>query len=461
MAKKALVMEVYKYLPGEDCESCGSKSCMDFAVSLVKREKSLDACINIDPQNKEILIDLLLTPVREVTFGLGKYMRKFGGESVMYRHELKFFNPTILALEVSDSMEDGEIVKRAKIVNERETERVNVKLSLDAVAVKLSDKLKAERVIKLVNENCSKPLIIVSKDSDIIKKALALVGKRKPLIYGADETNIDEMIKLAKQNNCLLVIRSDNLQKLGDMVNKARRKDFEDIVLDPVTGISGKEFKEFVDRCVQIRRAAIEREIKPLGFPIISTPSLSYSTDADEFNKKYYETFLAATFMLRYSSIIIIRTPDVWANLPLMTLRENLYSDPKEESRVDAGLYTIGNPDETSPVILTVNYALTFHIIKGDLERAKINCYLLVLDTKGFAVDTAVAVGSLSAGGVEDAIKQYKVEEKVKHKKLILPELATRLSGVINEETGWEVMVGGRDSSQIPLFLKENWEGKF
>ncbi|MBN2518524.1 MAG: acetyl-CoA decarbonylase/synthase complex subunit gamma, partial [Candidatus Altiarchaeota archaeon] len=439
MAKKASVMEIYKYLPAKDCGSCGSKSCMDFAVSLVKREKSLDACMNMDPQNKEILVDLLLTPVREVTFGLGKYMRKFGGESVMYRHELKFFNPTILALEVSDSMPDEEITERAKTVNERQTERVNVMLSLDAVAIKLSDKLKAEKVAKLVNDNCSKPLILISSDIEILRKALAIVGKRRPLLYGADERNITEMIRLAKENNCPLVIRSGDLQKLGDLANKARKEGLEDLVLDPATAISGRAFKEFVDRCVQIRRAAVEKDVKPLGFPIISTPSLAYSMDADEFNKKYYEAFLASVFMLRYSSIVVVKTGDVWANLPLMTLRENLFADPKEESRVDAGLYEIGKPDETSPVLMTVNYALTFHIIKGDLERAKLNCYLLVLDTKGFAVDTAVAVGSLNSGVVKESIEKFKLPERVRHKKIIIPELATRLSGAINEETGWEV----------------------
>jgi acetyl-CoA decarbonylase/synthase complex subunit gamma len=461
MAKKISVMEVYKYLPHKDCGSCGSKTCMEMALSLIRRERSPDQCAFIDPQDKEVLKEMLLQPVREVTFGIGKFMRKFGGESVMYRHELRFFNPTILALEVSDSMSDEEIVAHAKIANERQTERVNVMLSLDAVALKLSDPNKVDMVVKAVNENCSKPLILVSKDVGIIMKALAVVGKRHPLIYGADESNIDGMIKIANQNSCALVIRSSSLQRLGEMATKAMKQGLENIVFDPVTGVCGKEYSDFINRCVQLRRAAIEKEAKPLGFPIISTPSLVYLEKTDEFNKKYLEALLAATFMLRYSDIVIIRNPDIWATLPLMTLRENLFSDPKQESKVEAGLNKIGDPDETSPVLMTVNYALTYHIIKGDLERSKINCYVLAIDTNGYAVDTAVAVGTLNPGAVNEAIKKNKLAEKVKHKTLIIPELATRLSGAIEEETGWKVLVGGRDSSQIPQFLKEKWEGRF
>jgi len=49
------------------------------------------------------------------------------------------------------------------------------------------------------------------------------------------------------------------------------------------------------------------------------------------------------------------------------------------------------------------------------------------------------------------------MEEKVKHRKLIIPGKAARLSGEIEDASGWEVMVGPRDSSDIPKFLKEKW----
>jgi acetyl-CoA decarbonylase/synthase complex subunit gamma len=107
---------------------------------------------------------------------------------------------------------------------------------------------------------------------------------------------------------------------------------------------------------------------------------------------------------------------------------------------------------------MTTNFALTFYTVASDIESAGVNCYLLVVDTEGLAVDSSVAGRKLTSDKIAEALKETKMEEKVKHKKLIIPGKAARLSGETQELSGWEILVGPRDSSEIPKFLQDRWK---
>ena len=52
--------------------------------------------------------------------------------------------------------------------------------------------------------------------------------------------------------------------------------------------------------------------------------------------------------------------------------------------RVNPGLYALGHPAADSPVFVTANYALSFDALRTSL--AKVDCYILVLETKGINV---------------------------------------------------------------------------
>jgi len=134
----------------------------------------------------------------------------------------------------------------------------------------------------------------------------------------------------------------------------------------------------------------------------------------------------------------------------------DLYTDPRKPQAVDAGLYEFGSVDENSPVIMTTNFALTYYTVEGDLKSGNANCYLLVLDTEGRAVDVSLAGNQLNGESVADLIKESGIEDKIKTRTLIIPGLAAPVSGEIEDETGWEVVVGPRDSSAVPDFLTEN-----
>ena len=162
--------------------------------------------------------------------------------------------------------------------------------------------------------------------------------------------------------------------------------------------------------------------------------------------------------MDRYASLLILHSIEPWSILPLLTLRQCIYTDPRTETQIKEGLYTTGKPDEKSPVLITTNFSLTYFTVSGDVKKYDIDAYILVINTKGFAVDTAVATGDLSAPKIKEALTEFEVAEKVKHKKIIIPLFASHLRGAIEDETGWEVLVGPRDSSGIQKFLQEKWQ---
>jgi acetyl-CoA decarbonylase/synthase complex subunit gamma len=173
---------------------------------------------------------------------------------------------------------------------------------------------------------------------------------------------------------------------------------------------------------------------------------------------KWREAHLAALLIVRFADVLILHSVDGWSLLPNVILRQNIYTDPRKPVAVEPGLKVFGHPDENSPVMFTTNFALTYYTVANDIESAGVNAYLLVIDTEGIAVDSAVAGRKLTAEKVADAIKASGIEDKVKHKKLIIPGKAARLSGEIEELSGWQVMVGPRDSSDIPKFLQEKWQ---
>jgi acetyl-CoA decarbonylase/synthase complex subunit gamma len=192
-----------------------------------------------------------------------------------------------------------------------------------------------------------------------------------------------------------------------------------------------------------------------IGNPIVAwLDKLDNKVSTDDI--KWKEAYLASMLITRYSDIIIMHSLDGWVLLPLVILRENLYTDPRKPVAVDAGLKILGKPNEKSPVMLTTNFALTYYTVASDIE--KIDGYLIVIDSEGNSVESAVAGRKLTPDKVKDAIVNTGIEKKVKHKKLIIPGRAARLSGEIEEATGWEVLVGPLDSSGIPAFLNEKWQ---
>ena len=267
------------------------------------------------------------------------------------------------------------------------------------------------------------------------------------------------MAELALMYDCPLVVFAPNDIKLLRSLSKTLiAYGVENLVLDPGT-LTGEGIADTISNFTMIRRASAKKGDEILGFPLIGTPITAWLENAEAPAEvaNWNEAYLTAVLINRYADILILHSTEGWVLLPNTILRQNIYTDPRRPVAVEAGLRIFGTPDENSPVMFTTNFALTYYTVASDIESGSIDTYLLVVDTEGIAVDSAVAGRKLTADTVAEAVKETKIGEKVKHRRMIIPGKAARLSGEIEEASGWEVLVGPRDSSDIPKFLKEKW----
>ncbi|MEM2975540.1 MAG: acetyl-CoA decarbonylase/synthase complex subunit gamma [Candidatus Bathyarchaeia archaeon] len=463
--KELSPIDVYMLLPKTNCKECGEENCMAFAAKIVNREVTLELCKPLlkkehEKQYKE-LSEMLKPPIKEVTIGVGDHAIKVGGKLVMYRHEFAYFNPTAIAIDVTDEMPEEEVLARIKKTENFKFEYIGQILRLNMIAIRSTsgnpEKFKA--TVKKAVESTKLPLILCSFDPEIMKAGLTIASKTHPLIYAATKDNWKEMAELSLTYDCpLAVFVPNDLRLLRSLTKTLLEYGVKDLVLDPGTFV-GEGLADTIDNFTMIRRAATKKGDELFGFPLIGTPIVAWleKEKVSEDLAKWNEAYTASMLITRYADLLIFHSIDGWVLLPNVVLRQNIYTDPRKPVAVEPGLKIFGKPDENSPVMMTTNFALTYYTVASDIESAGINCYLIVVDTEGIAVDSAVAGRKLTAEKVAEAIKTVKVEEKVKHRKLIIPGKAARLSGEIEELSGWQVMVGPRDSSDIPKFLQEKW----
>ncbi|MEM3874291.1 MAG: acetyl-CoA decarbonylase/synthase complex subunit gamma [Candidatus Bathyarchaeia archaeon] len=463
--KELSPIDVYKLLPRTNCKECGEENCMAFATKVVNREVPIEKCPPILKKEFEKaykqLKEMLKPAIKEVVVGTGERAVKIGGKLVMYRHELTYFNPTAIAIDITDEMPEEEILSRIKRVEEFRYEYIGQILKLDMIAVRSTsndpDKFKA--TVRKVAENTNLPMILCSLNPTVLEAGLMAAPKARPLLYAATKDNWREMAELALMYGCpLTVFAPNNLKLLKSLAKTLLEYGVEDLILDPGT-FAGEGLADTLNNFTMIRRLACKQGDELLGFPLMGVPMTVWLESAGIAPEivKWREAYLAAMLIVRFADILIMHSLDGWALLPNVVLRANIYTDPRKPVAVEPGLKVFGTPDENSPVMFTTNFALTYYTVASDIESAKVNAYLLVVDTEGIAVDSAVAGRKLTAEKVAEAIKASGIENKVKHRKLIIPGKAARLSGEIEELSGWQVLVGPRDSSEIPKFLQEKW----
>lgn len=467
MPKKATLLSVYQLLPQTNCGKCGEITCMTFASKLLERTAGVEECpplkeAQYKPQSSK-LRELVAPPIKEIVFGVGERAVKIGGKEVVYRHELTLHNPTAIAIDVSDKMDDATIAARCRLVEDFQFTRIGEKLTLDAMAVRCASG-NAERfaqTVALVARTTSLPLILCSFDPEALRVAVEQkdVLNRRPLLYAAIKDNWREVGSLAKQYNCpVAVFEPNDLKTLKSLVRTLRMMGVEEMILDPGFFPEGGKMKESIEKMVMIRRGAIQREEKDFGYPILLVPAVAWLGEGvDERAAAYRESYLASLLITRFADVMILHSTEIWSILPVITLRQGAYTDPRKPVAVEPGLRQIGKPDANAPVLITTNFALTYYTVSNDIESQGVTCHLLVLNTEGLSVESSVAGGQFTAAGVKDLIASTGIEGKVNHRKLIIPGMAARLSGDIEDQSKWEVMVGPRDSSEVQKFIAKQW----
>jgi len=471
MSKKAGIKElspidVYKLLPKTNCKECGQENCMAFATKIVNREVTIDQCLPLLKKENEKaylkLKDLLKPAVKEVVVGVGDKAKKLGGKLVMYRHEFTYSNPTAIAIDVTDEMPEQEIVSRINRTEQFSFEYIGYTLKLDMIAVRCTsgDAEKFKATVKKVAETTTLPMIICALNSTVAEAGLMAAPKANPLLYAATTENWKDMAELALMYGCPLVVSAPNdLNALVSLTKTLLAYGVKDLVLDPGTFLNDG-LGDTINNFTMLRRAACKSGEELAGFPLMGIPLVAWMDKGETADEiiKWREAYLASMLVVRYADILVMHGADGWSLLPTAVLRQNIYTDPRKPVAVAPGLKVFGTPDENSPVFFTSNFALTYYTVASDLESSKINAYLIVVETEGSAIDSGVAGRKLTAERVADAIKASGVEGKVKHRKIIIPGKASRISGEIEELSGWKVQVGPRDSSEIPKYLIEKWQ---
>jgi len=464
--KEISPIDIYKLLPKTNCKECGQENCMAFATKIVNREANIDQCKPLEKKEYEksfkALKDILKPAVKEVIVGVGDKARKIGGKLVMYRHEFTYFNPTAIAIDVSDEMPENVLLSRIKDTVDFSYEYIGNTLKLDMIAVRSTsgDAEKFKACVKKVSENTTLPLILCALNPAVLEAGVMAVPKARPLLYTATKENWKEMAELALMYNCPLVVSAPNdMYSLVTIAKTLLAYGVADLVLDPGTFLN-EGLSATLNNFTMLRRAAIKGGEELAGFPLLGVPMAAWTNKGDAADEilKWREAQLAGMLIVRYADVIVMHGNDGWELLPEVILRQNIYTDPRKPVAVKAGLKVFGTPDENSPVFFTSNFALTYYTVASDIESSKLNAYLIVVESEGSAIDSGVAGRKLTAEKVADALKASGVESKVKHKKLIIPGKASRISGEIEELTGWKVQVGPRDSSEIPKYLVDKWQ---
>ena len=373
-------IQIFKLLPKTNCKECGFPTCLAFAMQLAIGKAELFRCPYVSSEAKALLQEASVPPIRTVVIGKNKGELKIGGETVLFRHNKTFLNPPGIAILVSDEMDEGEIDRRINKVNELFYERAGLILKPELVFLENKGK-DHEKFLKTVDKVKAKEniaLILASKNKELLSKALEKCKEVKPLIYSIEEDMLEEMGNMAKQYECPLGVKSKNLQRLSEIVEKLIQMGLKDLVLDS----GSRDIKTVLMDQVAIRRAPLLKKFKPFGFPTIAFPSQM----TDDYMK---EALYASILIAKYGGIIVLSDFKGETLFPLLLERLNIYTDPQKPMTVEEGIYEIGHPHDSSPVLITTNFALTYFLVSSEVENSRKDAWLLVQDTKGLSVLTA------------------------------------------------------------------------
>jgi acetyl-CoA decarbonylase/synthase complex subunit gamma len=440
MALKGL--DIFKLTPKTNCKDCGNPTCMAFAMKVAQGAVAVDKCPHMPAEALKILGEAAEPPMKLVAIGAGDAEHRLGGETVLFRHDKTFVSKTLYAVNVNAANAETALAAIKKIDYERIGERmyvelINVEYSGDKAAY-------LETVQKALA--AGRTLILEVKDLDAAQAALEIAKDSKPLLNGADETNYQAMSELAVKYGVVLGVGGKTLDSLHDTAAALEGLGNKNLVID----VGSVSIKDAFAKTVQIRRAALKDGDRTFGYPsLVNTARLAAGNPE-------MQTALAALFTVKYGSIVVMEGISYAQALPLFGLRQNIFTDPQKPMKVEPGVYPLNGADENSVCATTVDFALTYFIVSGELERSGVPVNLLISDAGGYSVLTAWAAGKLSASSVARFIKDNNIEGKIKSRSLIIPGKVAVLKGELEENLpGWKIVVAPNEAVGLVKFLKE------
>ena len=440
MAVKGL--DIFKLSPKKNCKECGVPTCMAFCMKVAQGALPIEKCPYMSDEAIALLSEATAPPMKAIEVG----GMKLGGETVMMRHEKTFVNRNRFAVSLCTCMDDAAVDAKIAEMKAVDYERIGEREYVEFLLV--HDAGDGARLAELCRKAAAteRAVIIDTESVDNAKLALAAIGDTKPLLNGANKDNYEAMNALAVEAGVVLGVKGADLAELHDTVAALEKLDNKNLVID----VTGATVKETFANAVLVRRTALKDGDRTFGYPSIVNLAKLCRGDV------HMETALAAVFTMKYGSIVAMETMRYAEALPLYGLRQNVFTDPQKPMKVEPGIYPINGATPDDPCALTVDFALTYFLVSGELERSKVPVNLLITDASGMSVLTAWAAGKFSSGSIKKFFDEYDVAGKINNRTLIIPGKAAVMKGDIQDKLpDWNVVVGTREAVELVKYLRD------
>ena len=440
MAVKGL--DIFKLSPKKNCKECGSPTCMAFCMKVAQGALPITKCPYMSPEAIALLSEATAPPMKSIEVA----GHKLGGETVLFRHEKTFVSRNLFAVSINTEMDDAAVEAKIAELKSVDYERIGEREYVEFVTVRnCGDNA---RFVELAKKAAAleRGVILETTDVEAAKAAVEAIKDAKPVVNGVNKDNLEAMNELAKAYGIVLGVQAADLNELHDTVEALEKAGNKNLLLD----VTGATIKETFGNAVQVRRAALKDNDRTFGYPSIVDLSKLCGTEY------HLATALASVFTLKYGSIIIMPRMTYAEALPLYGLRQNIYTDPQKPMKVAPGLYPVNGAGPDDPCALTVDFALTYFLVSGELERSKVPVNLLITDASGMSVLTAWAAGKFSSSTVKKFFDEYEIASKVNNRTLIIPGKVAVMKGEIQDKLPeWNVVVGTREAVELVKYLKD------
>ncbi len=449
MALKGL--DIFKLTPKTNCKDCGNPTCMAFAMKVASGAIPIEKCPHMSEAALSTLSEATAPPMKSYKVG----DLALGGETVLSRHEKTLVSKTLYAVQVCDCMDEAKQDAVLAAIPAVDYERISERMYVEMVYVRHSSDKSAADYAALVTKAkaLGRPMVLSCTDVEAMKAGVEAAAGCSIIVNGADAGNFADMSAIAAGAKALLGVRAESLEQLHEVVEKLEAAGNKNLILD----VGEASVKDAYANAVQIRRAALKDGDRTFGYPSIVNVAGLANGDA------HLEAALLSLFTCKYGSIVVCSEMTYAKALPLYGLRQNIFTDPQKPMKVQPGIYPINGADENSPCCLTVDFALTYFLVSGEIERSKMPVNLLITDASGMSVLTAWAAGKFSSSSIKKFFDEFDINNKIKNRALIIPGKVAVMKGEIQDKLpDWSVIVGTTEAVQLVKYLRdEEWKKSY
>ncbi len=285
----------------------------------------------------------------------------------------------------------------------------------------------------------------------INKTSIAIIIDKKEKNWQEKLNRIEnfEITRVSETMKIDLVIFK-NFEELP-AVKALRIMSFEDFKKLPLKEIIDEKFSKTSKDLITIRKKAILEKDENFAEPVYV-----YFKTNDDLNTLCAK---ASYYLCKYANMLVFENFDEALIATLMTLRQNIFTDPQKPLQVESKIYEFNNPDENSLIFMTTNFALTFYAVANELESLPVPSYLIVTPAEGMSVLTAWSAEKFTAVMVAKTLKKFDFASKVKNRKIIIPGLLAHMKEELEEEISnagldFKIIVGTIEAFAISDFVK-------